>query len=175
MSLFIVAWGEPGIYFNVGSNFERAAKTAGEELEANGHSVKYFPIRSIDGFQGLLDSAAKYNASAIAIYTHGGWDSVHLGDGKPDDYNRVFLGNVGKLINKAKSLSSIFLYACYTGSNDNGIAFKLAKQLNVTVHGATGGMEFSDNPAKLSGRKTHPNTGPTYMVHSGGHDRVFVP
>ena len=175
MSKFIIAWGEPGIYFNVGTNFERAAKTAGAELESNGYATLYFPVRSVAGFQGLLDSAAKYNATAIAVYTHGGWDSVHLGDGKPDDYNRVWLGNVNKLINRAKSLSSIFLYACYTGANDSGIAFRLAKQLNVVVHGATGGMEFSDNPTKLSGRKIHPNTGPTYMVHSGGYDRVFFP
>jgi RHS repeat-associated protein len=176
---FIVAWGEPGTVHNVGQNFERAARTAGAELEKAGYQVLYFAITGIYGFQGLLDTAAKFNDGKlgvnIALFTHGGWDSIHLGDGSPDNNNRVWLGNVNKLVNRATNLSSVFLYACFTGANSNGIAAKLATQLNVPVHASTGGMIFSTNPTKPTGVTIHPSTGPTYMVNSGGKMVRFSP
>ncbi|PYT00380.1 MAG: hypothetical protein DMF63_07355 [Acidobacteria bacterium] len=164
----IVANGEPGTVRNVGQNFYRSAMTAASDLKASGIEALYFgTVASVEGFQGLLDMAAKYGATAIAIYTHGDPNRIFLGDGRPNDHNTVTTGSVGTLVNRATSLVSIFIYGCNAGFSDNGIAQKLANQLGVTVHASTSGMQFSNRPDRLSGKKVHSSTGPTYMVPEG--------
>jgi hypothetical protein len=132
-------------------------------------------VKSVEGFQGLLDMAAKYGARSIYLFTHGSSDSLFLGDGAPNDRNSITATSVKKLVNNSQSLVQIVIYGCKAGASDNGIAAKLATQLRVSVRAATGGMIFSTDPKKPTGAKKHPDTGPTYMVHNGGGWKDFSP
>lgn len=176
----ILADAEPGTgEHNVGTNFKRAIATMSEQLKKLIviNPLYFGTVKSVEGFQGLLDMAAKYGATAIHLYTHGSADSLFLGDGAPNDRNSITATSVKKLVNNSPTLVQIVIHGCKAGASDNGIAAKLATQLRVTVRAATGGMTFSSdrNKATATGKQKHPNTGPTYMVHVGGAWRDFSP
>jgi len=166
---YIVAHGQPGTVENVGANFYRSMMEVKNSLEAADYTVHYFngAISTVEGFQGLLDMAKKYGAGVILLFTHGSSEAIYLGDGAPNDINTITPTSVKKLVNRAPTLSLVQIFACNVGATSNGIGAQLAKQLRVTVYAPTGSMVFSSNPAKPTGAKIHPSTGPTYMVHDG--------
>jgi hypothetical protein len=171
----IVVVGEPGKDdHNLGSNLLRAASLRVQELEQQGFQGLIRMVNSIQGFQDALDAAVQTISPVVGmeVFTHGDWNEVFLGQESGADTNISF-DNVTSLKNQSHTLQYLRLNSCFTGANSNGIAARLANQLNLKVEAFTGATIFSQRPDRITHRGVFPSTGPAYLIADGGYLRSF--
>ncbi len=163
---------------NLGNNLNRAAATEKARLESQGFLVHLANISTIDGFRNNLiyEPYRKKNAHTLGIifFGHGSSTQIHIGSGSGADTN-IDYNNIGTLVNELPDLQIVFLKSCWTGRLKNGIAQRLANQLDVTVIGATRGTIFSGRPDRITDRKFPPKKGPIYLIPDGGRYKLFFP
>lgn len=92
----LIVVGDPGLgEHNQGGNFDRAAQTRAEELEAQGQKATVVRASSVDDFASALKNNGPL--SGVEYFGHASWDRLYVGETSAKGTN-IDSSNVGKLL-----------------------------------------------------------------------------
>ena len=142
----LILVGDPGLGdFNVGRNFERAAKTRSETLKREGFDAKVQRVSSVTDMERALRENGQL--SRVEYYGHSSPQALNPGEGRGEDTN-LDSSNLNRLPDSnLKSGCRIVLYSCRAGKGPDSIAAKMAGQLGCTVEAYNGPTRFSTDPS----------------------------
>lgn len=167
LAKYLIIIGDPGLgHHNTGTNFNRAAQTAANNLTNQGHTVVSVNASTVGEMNAALSSAGLLDGGFL-YYGHG-WDGVLYPGEDPLPGTNVDASNLGSLTGgKFGSNATGTLYSCNSGSgNSNSIAQQFADQLGIPVDGFTKPLGFTGTPGKyLHGANAKPPaSGPLYLT-----------
>jgi uncharacterized protein RhaS with RHS repeats len=173
----LIVVGDPGAGgHDQGGNFDRAAETKKQELEAAGNTVIVVRASGVNDFSRALKENGTLDG--VEYLGHASYYGLHIGEQSGSDTN-LTRANLSQLSNSNLSANAyIKLNACFAGAGGTqSIASAIAHHLQRPTMAFDGGTIFSGNERKRvtegkPPKERPPSKGPLYLIEDRGTNFV---